>query len=168
MFLRTTKVGFDQGITRKAPGRRSRIRVRLLALAIPGLSYGRPLFHSANFRRTYLILDGLGFGAYDNASAVRTDKEMSAFIQLLLEQDFGNVNIAVFCRPNRILDPILDLADVSIRLLKAEPSPDSLHGYCRSRVEGKVIPELVTAGFRQPEIWLGDIEDAICGASDGL
>ena len=93
---------------------------------------------------------------------------MSAIIQSLLEQDFGNVSVAIFSRPERSLEPILDLADVSIRLLKAEPSPVSLHGYCRSRVEGKVMPELVTAGFRQPEIWLGDIEKAICRASDGL
>ena len=95
-------------------------------------------------------------------------RELSAFIRALLEQDFGNVNIAIFSRPNRSVNPILDLADVSIRLLKAEPSPDSLLGYCRSRVEGKVMPELVTAGFRQPEIWLGDIEKAICAASDDL
>ena len=95
-------------------------------------------------------------------------KGICATIQPLLEQDFGNVSIAIFSRPGRYLDPILDLADVSIRLLEAEPSPDTLRGYCRSRVEGRVKPELMTAGFRQPEIWLDDIEDAICKASDGL
>ena len=88
--------------------------------------------------------------------------------QSLLQQDFGNVSIAIFSRPERYSDPIFDLADVSIRLLKAEPSTDTLRGYCRSKVEAKVMPELITAGFRQPEIWLDDIEDAICGASDGL
>lgn len=115
-----------------------------------------------NFRRTYLILDDF--------PSVGAD-EMSAFVQSLLEQDFGNVNIAIFSRPKipKILpDPLLDLTDVSIRLWKAEPSPDSLHGYCRIRVERKVMPELVSAGFQRPEAWLGDTEDAICGASDGL
>lgn len=124
----------------------------------------------SNFRRTYIILDGLDFGAGvdDDSLAERRVKEISAIIQSLLEQDFGNVSIAIFSRRGRNLDPIFDLADVSIRLLKAEPLPDTLRGYCRSRVEAKVMPELVTAGFRQPYIWLDDIEAAICGASDGL
>lgn len=123
-----------------------------------------------NFRRTYIILDGLDFGAGvdDDLLVESRVKEISAIIQSLLEQDFGNVSIAIFSRRGRNLDPIFDLADVSIRLLKAEPSPDTLRGYCRSRVEAKVMPELVTAGFRQPDIWLDDIEAAICGASDGL
>ena len=125
-----------------------------------------------NFRRTYIILDGLDTcGTGDDDSHARMVTETFGVIRSLLEQDFGNVSIAIFSRPERSLDnpnPIFDLADVSIRLLKAEPSPDTLHGYCRSRVEGKVMPELEIAGFRQPEIWLDDIENAISRASDGL
>ena len=137
--------------------------------------HGEYLLHAlfsilSNFRRTYIIIDGLDYsgGKANGALSRRRFTEITTMIQLLLEQDFGNVSIAVFSRPGRDLDPVLDLADVSIRLLKAEPSPDTLHRYCRSRVEAKVMPELVTAGFRQPDIWLDDIEDAICGASDGL
>lgn len=113
-----------------------------------------------NFRRTYIILDGF---------ARRASNEYdSNDIPSLLEQDFGNVSIAIFSRDHKRLDPIMELADVSIRLLKAEPSANTLRGYCRTRVEGKVKPELVTAGFQQPEVWLDDIEKAICNASDGL
>ena len=121
-----------------------------------------------NFRGTYIILDGLDTRGEGEYSHVRKVKEISAVIQSLLEQDFGNVSIAIFSRPERYLDPLFDLADVSIRLLKAEPSSDTLSGYCRNRVEGKVGPELVSAGFRKPEIWLDDIAEAICRASDGL
>ncbi len=129
------------------------------------------------FRRTYIIVDGLdnfslpslpGKPFIHDDSFIMRANEISAIIQSLLEQDFGNVSIAIFAKPENYLDPILDLADVSIRLLKAEPSPDTLRGYCQNKVNGKVMPELVTAGFRQPEIWLDDIEDAICRASDGL
>ena len=122
------------------------------------------------FQRTYIILDGLDSylcGEGDDVREGRAD-EISAFIQPLLEQDFGNVSIAIFSRPERSLDLVFDLADVSIRLLKAEPSPDTLRGYCRSRMDRKVEPELVAAGFRQPKVWLDDIETAICNASDGL
>ena len=121
-----------------------------------------------NFRRTYIVLDGLDTRGGGDDSSVKRAKEISTIIQPLLEQDFGNVSIAIFSRPERCLDPIFDLADVSIRLLEAEPSPDTLRGYCRSRVKGKVMPELVTAGFRQPEIWFDDIEKAVFRASDGL
>ena len=113
-----------------------------------------------NFRRTYIILDGFARGA-------AKEHELTD-IPSLLEQDFGNVSIAIFSRDHKQFDPIMELADVSIRLLKAEPSANTLRGYCRSRVEGKVKLELVTAGFRQPEVWLDDIEKAICNASDGL
>ena len=121
-----------------------------------------------NFRRAYIILDGLDTRGKGDDSLLRRAKEISAIIQSLLEQDFGNVSIAIFSRPETYLDSIFDLADVSIRLLKAAPSPDTLRGYCRSRVKGKVMPELVTAGFRQPEIWFDDIEEAVFRASDGL
>ena len=110
-----------------------------------------------NFRRTYIVLDGLEYVKY-----------ALDIIPALLEQDFGNVSIAVFSRLDKLLGPILELADVSIRLLTAEPSPDTLRGYCRSRMDRKVEPELVAAGFRQPKVWLDDIENAICNASDGL
>ena len=125
------------------------------------------------FRRTYIILDGLDSsqfslspagGGNDSANA----KKISTIIQPLLEQDFGNVSIAGFFRAEEFYGHMFDLADVSIRLLKAEPSTNALRRYCRDRVESKVKPELVTAGFRQPEDWLDDIEEAICNASDGL
>ena len=124
-----------------------------------------------NFRRTYIIVDGFeSYAIWPDAWGHRSQRAKDEFnlIPSLLEQDFGNVSIAVFSRDHKQLDPIIELADVSIRLLKAEPSPNTLRGYCRSRVEGKVKPELVTAGFRQPEIWLDDIELAIYNSSDGL
>ena len=128
----------------------------------------------SSFRRTYIIMDGLDSCLPGNPLVREGDysylraKRISVLVQSLLEQDFGNVSIAIFSRPSRSLHSIFDLADVSIRLLKAEPSPGTLRRYCRSRAEDKVKPELVTAGFRQPEIWLDDIENAICGASDGV
>ena len=124
-----------------------------------------------NFRRTYIILDGFEscvFMTDEWGHRRQRAKDEPKIIPSLLEQDFGNVSIAVFSRNEKRLDPIIELADVSIRLLKAEPSPDTLRGYCRSSVERKVKPELVAAGFRQPEVWLDDIEEAICNASDGL
>ncbi|KAK0512956.1 hypothetical protein JMJ35_004973 [Cladonia borealis] len=133
-----------------------------------GMETGLAYFYLSHSSYEDTELDGLETRGEGDDSHVRRVEEISAVTQTLLEQDFGNVSIAIFSRPERYLDPILDLADVSIRLLKAEPSPVNLHGYCRSRIERKVLPELVTAGFRQPEIWLGDIEDVICGASDGL
>ena len=134
-------------------------------------------FHQAlfsilsNFRRTYIVLDGLIKGTFWNGDEHHGSEMVMHALKIipsLLEQDFGNVSIAIFSRVHTALASITDLADVSIRLLKAEPSPDTLRGYCRSRVEGKVKPELVTAGFRQPKAWLDDIETAICNASDGL
>ena len=137
--------------------------------------HGEYLLHAlfsilSKFRRTYILIDGLEHWGRneDDSFFERRVTEISAMLQSLLQQDFGNVSIAIFSRPERHLDHIFDLADVSIRLLKAEPSTDTLRGYCRSKVEAKVMPELIDAGFRQPEIWLGDIENAICGASDGL
>lgn len=124
----------------------------------------------SNFRRTYIILDGLEFREVwtgDGDYELRV-KYAHDIIPALLEQDFGNVSIAVFSSLDKHLKPVLELADVSIRLLKAEPSPDTLRGYCRSRMDRKVEPELVAAGFRQPKVWLDDIETAICNASDGL
>ena len=124
-----------------------------------------------NFRRTYIIVDGFESCApWPDEWGHRSQraKDELNFIPSLLEQDFGNVSIAIFSRDDKQLDPIIELADVSIRLLKAEPSSNTLRRYCRSRVESKVKPELVTAGFRQPEIWLDDIELAIYNSSDGL
>ena len=124
-----------------------------------------------NFRRTYIIIDG--FGSYSSWTDElghrwsRANDELNIILSLL-EQDFGNVSIAIYSRHDSRLDPILDLADVSIRLLRAEPSPSALRTYCQSRVESKVKPELVIAGFQQPEVWLDDIKEAICNASDGL
>lgn len=125
-----------------------------------------------NFRRTYIIVDGwfesCVFSNDEWGHRRGRAKDELNIIPSLLEQDFGNVSIAIFSRLKSSIASITDLADVSIRLLKAEPSFDTLRGYCRSRVECKVKPELVTAGFRQPEVWLDDIEVAICNASDGL
>lgn len=124
-----------------------------------------------NFRRTYIIVDRFEACAPAPSNSFRQSQRAKLELDIipsLLEQDFGNVSIAIFSRDDKHLDPVIELADVSIRLLKAEPSPDSLRGYCRPRVERKVKPELVTAGFRQPEVWLDDIEKAICNASDGL
>ena len=94
--------------------------------------------------------------------------EMRDLIQYLLEQDFGNVSIAIFSRPTESFEPIVELADISIRLLKVEAPPSSLRGYTQRKIKEYIEPNLVAAGYNRPGAWFTDIEHSFVAASDGL
>jgi len=120
------------------------------------------------FRRTFLFVDGLN-GDFDvewGSDAVLTTV---ALLRKLLEQDRGNISIAIFSREKHgaSLGPLLNLADVSIRVSKIEPS---LQQYVHSKIMRLVQPALVEAGPQNakdsPSI--AAIEEVIVQASDGL
>ena len=121
----------------------------------------------SKFRRTYIIIDGVDvIDRYYNSGLVAA--EMRGLIQSLLEQDFGNVSIAIFSRPTESLTPVIELADVSIHLLKVEAPPSNLREYTQKKIREYIKPAFVTAGYRSPGAWSLDLEDCITGASDGL
>ena len=70
------------------------------------------------FPRTFLLFDGL-----DQIKFTQKRAGVIETLQVLLEQDFGNISIAIFCRPDSYLEPLLQLADVFIELTPMEPRP---------------------------------------------
>ena len=113
-----------------------------------------------NFRRTFLFIDGLSeFNGFD------FNKRTVEFLQEVLEQDFGNVSIAIFSRPLGTLEPLLELADVSIRVTQFEPD---LSEYIHFKVSQKVKPLLAEAKLDHDENALAVIEKVMAEASAGL
>ena len=112
------------------------------------------------FRRTFLFIDDLSyFNGFDH------NMRTVDFFQKILEQDFGNVSIAIFSRPLSLLEPLLQLADVSIRLAKIEPD---LSKYINFKVSRKVKPILAEANLDHDQDALAVIENVIAEASAGL
>ena len=109
------------------------------------------------FRRTFLFIDGMGDFNYN--------KRTVEFLQEVLEQDFGDVSIAIFSRPLSLLDPLLQLADVSIRVTRLEPD---LNEYIHFKVSRKIKPMLVEANLDHDEDALAVIEKVMGEASAGL
>jgi hypothetical protein len=120
------------------------------------------------FRRTFIFVDGIekDFNLYWENGEITT---VVALLRNLLEQDHGNVSIAIFSRYKyeASLDPLLNLADVSVRVSTIEPS---LQQYVHSKIMRLVQPALVEAGPQNakdsPSI--AAIEEVIVQASDGL
>ena len=112
------------------------------------------------FRRTFLFIDGLN--ELDGSQYVELVIEL---LQEVLEQDFGDVSIAIFSRPRRLLEPLLQLADVSIRVTRLEPD---LSEYIHFKVSRKVKPMLVEANLDHDQEALAVIEKAMAEASAGL
>ena len=83
----------------------------------------------------------------------------------ILEQDLGNVSLAIFSQPFAELEPLLQVADVSIKLTQLEPD---LHEYVRLKVIQKVEPMLVAAGLDHDEDSLATIKKVMTEASAGL
>ena len=125
------------------------------------------------FRRTFLLLDGLdelldNFDKEMDSMGVNCSdylKDMVKFLQEILEQDFGNVSIAIFSRPLRGLEPLLRHADVSIRVTRLEPD---LSAYIHFKVSVKVKPMLVEAHLDHDQDALAVIEKVMAEASAGL
>ena len=112
------------------------------------------------FRRTFLFIDGMSdFNGFDY------NKRTVEFLQAVLEQDFGDVSIAIFSRPLSLLEPLLQLADVSIRLTRLEPD---LSEYTHFKVSRKIKPMLVEANLDHDEDALAVIEKVMGEASAGL
>jgi len=92
-----------------------------------------------------------------------------ALLRNLLEQDHGNVSIAIFSRYKHeaSLDPLLNLADVSVRVSTIEPS---LQQYVHSKIMRLVRPALNEAGPQSASdsSSIAAIEEVIVQASDGL
>ncbi len=109
------------------------------------------------FRRTFLIIDAL--------DKSRFLEGMLEIAREILEQDFGNVSIAIFSRPCDKLEPLLQVADVSIRLTQLEPDIDE---YVRLKVIQKVKPMLADAGLDHDEDSIATIQKVITEASAGL
>ena len=115
------------------------------------------------FQRTFLFIDGLsefndGFDFYCNKRTVE-------FLHRVLEEDFGNVSIAIFTRPLSFLEPLLQLADVSIRVSRLEPD---FAEYIRFKVSNKVKPMLAEANVDHGQDALAVIEKVMAEASAGL
>ena len=112
------------------------------------------------FRRTFLFIDGL-------EDVIRSNyvKHMVEFLQEILEQDFGNISMAIFGRPVPWLEPLLQHADVSIRLAKLEPD---LSEYIHFKVNRKVKPVLAEANLDHDDDALAVIERIMAEASAGL
>ena len=112
------------------------------------------------FKRTFLLIDGL-----HEVNTPMGVEVMVRMLQEILEQDFGNVSIGIFSRPASFLDPLLQLADVSIRLAQFEPD---LSEYIRYKVGQKVKPMLVAADMDHDENSVAAIEKVMGEASAGL
>ena len=107
-----------------------------------------------NFRRTFLLIDDPIWSPH-----------IVSVLKNVLEQDFGNVSMAVFCEPRSSLEPLLENADVSIRLTQIEPD---LGQYTRHKIDMVVKPRLVAANLDYDDGFLATIEQVISDAADGL
>ena len=97
---------------------------------------------------------------------LRRDGEgIAKSLQEILEQDFGNVSIAIFSTPKPLLESLLQLSDVTIKLTQLEPD---LGEYIHRKVFQKVKPELVAASMDYDENTLTTIENVMAEASAGL
>ena len=115
------------------------------------------------FRRTFLVIDGFdGLNYWNGSLAI---EELTNLLLWVLEQDSGNVSIAIFSRPLSFLDPLLQVADVSIRLTQLEPD---LSEYIQCKVSQKIRPMLVAAGLDHDDDSIAAIEKVTAEASDGL
>jgi len=120
------------------------------------------------FRRTFIFVDEI----WEDFNLYWENGELTTIVPLLrnlLEQDHGNISIAIFSRNKNeaSLDPLLNLADVSVRVSTIEPS---LQQYVHSKIMRLVRPALNEAGPQSasdsPSI--AAIEEVIVQASDGL
>ena len=112
------------------------------------------------FRRTFHLIDGL-----DEMLATQNQAEAIETLQVLLEQDLANISIAIFSRPVSCLEPLLQLADVSVKLTQVEPD---LGGYVRFKVNQKVKPLLIATNLDHDEDYLAKIQEIMTEASAGL
>ena len=112
------------------------------------------------FRRTFLFVDGL-----NHLDSLIHIKRMVELLQVVLEQDFGNVSIAIFSRPLDELEPLVELADVSVRVTQLEPD---LSEYIHIKVSRKVKPMLAKANLDHDQDALAVIEKSMAEASAGL
>ena len=115
------------------------------------------------FRRTFLVIDGLN--ELNTTEGSRASGEIEQLLRWVLEQDFGNVSVAIFSRPLKWLDPLLQIADVSIRLTQLEPD---LGEYIQCKVGQKIKPMLVAANLDHDDGSIAAIEKVLAEASDGL
>lgn len=113
------------------------------------------------FRRTFLLID------LDNTSVQgpHPNHRMVKLLQEVLEQDFGNISMAIFFRPHSSLETLLQTADVSIQLTQFEPD---LGQYVRFRIARIVKPVLVAANLDYDKDLVATIEQTISHAADGL
>lgn len=87
------------------------------------------------------------------------------FLQDILEQDFGDVSVATFSKPDRSLEPLLEIADVSVRLTQIAPD---LSQYTRYKIDKTVKPILMAVNLDYDDALLTTIEQVISDAADGL
>lgn len=120
------------------------------------------------YRRTFFVLDGLDELIRIDSQGVPANQFIVTILQKLLTQDHSNVSIATFWRPDLVtLNPLLDLADVSIRLSRVEPDPRR-YEYITIKVQRIVKPAFIRAGRECDRESLDAIEQVLVEASDGL
>ncbi|KAL8711190.1 MAG: hypothetical protein Q9220_004335 [cf. Caloplaca sp. 1 TL-2023] len=114
------------------------------------------------FRRTFLLIDGIEDlpGREGNGPPAN---EVVELLQNILEQHHGDVSIATFTRVPPA--PLLQIADVSIRLAHVEPN---LETYTSFLIHTKVKPALRDANPSYNEDLLAEIESTIIEAAHGL
>ncbi|KAL8951744.1 MAG: hypothetical protein Q9222_002294 [Ikaeria aurantiellina] len=105
------------------------------------------------FRRTFLLIDGLG----------EDDHERIEMLQSILGQGHGDVSVATFARvtPTSLLQD----ADISIRLAHFQPNLDQ---YTSFRIHTKVKPALRDVHLSYDEDFLSRVGSIISEAAHGL
>ena len=84
-------------------------------------------------------------------------------LQVLLGQDLGNISIDIVSRPASFLEPLLQLADVSMKLTQIEPDPGGFH---RCKVNQKVRPLLIAANMDHDGDYLAKIQDIMKASAE--
>lgn len=143
--------------------------------AMPVGNEGKRTFHLLRilisllpkYRLTFFVLDGFdetGRSLFDPPS--RSTLLFVNVLEELLVQDYGSVSIAIFSRPMvKVLAPLLDLADVSVRLSSIEPD---LQRYVAIKIERNIRPSMIAAGFESGHDLLDTIRQVLFEAADGL
>ena len=135
------------------------------------------------FHRTFFLIDGLDAlkDELEPHADTRTKPILWQVIDLLesiLGNEDANVSVAVFSRPLGTTDTLLDVADVSMRMLRIEHSSEDIREYVRFKLARRQV-EIASSPTLLNDIKQTDrfyrfcrktpeMVDAIVVASDGL
>ena len=87
------------------------------------------------FRRLFILLD-------DVSVKLLNEEPIPDFLRRLLEQDLGNVSVAIFRHPFALLHQKFDIADVSIRLIDVQYRSEDITNYVDWKLNKLIKPLL--------------------------